>query len=110
MCMTFFAFRRHFFRVGWRTLDMIVVILSLSLLILEHYGLGDFAVQSTIIRSFRLARLFRALRSTKTLQVILATMQEGFPSMASLGSRLLLVIFMYAIIGMRIFAFVNVTE
>lgn len=108
--MGLYAFRRHFFRVGWRNLDLIVASLSVLLLILQYYKLGNFAVQSTIIRSFRLARLFRALRSTKTLQIILSTLEEGLTSMSSLGSLLLLIMFMFAIIGMRLFGLANVTN
>jgi hypothetical protein len=108
--MGLYAFRWHFFRVGWRNLDLIVASLSVLLLILQYYKLGNFAVQSTIIRSFRLARLFRALRSTKTLQIILSTLEEGLTSMSSLGSLLLLIMFMFAIIGMRLFGLANVTN
>lgn len=108
--MTFFAFRKDFFRLGWRNLDLTVVLLSLFLLIGQWLGMGEFAVQSMIIRTFRLARLFRAIRSTKTLQVIMNTLSEAAAPMGSLGILMLLIILIFAIIGMKIFGKVNTTE
>jgi hypothetical protein len=77
LSVTMFAFRLDFFRSWWRNLDFIVVLLSLFLLGVQWFGLGSYAVQLMVIRSFRLARLFRALRSTRILQVILKTMKEA---------------------------------
>ena len=58
----------------------------------------------------RIGRLLRVMRFAKKLQIIFKTLTEAAPSLASLGMLLLLVIFMYSIIGMKMFGFVNVTN
>ena len=105
-----FAFRKDFFRLGWRNLDLFVVVTSLLLLGIQKMGWGEFAVQSMIIRTFRLARLFRALRNTKTLQLIMSTLAEAAPSCGSLGMLMILLMLIYAIIGMKLFGKANTTE
>jgi hypothetical protein len=72
--------------------------------------LGDPGVKGIVVRTLRLGRMFRIIKNFKTIGVIFHTLTEAGPSIASLGSLLLLVIFMYAIIGMKLFAFTNVTS
>jgi hypothetical protein len=52
----------------------------------------------------------KIIKNIKQVNIIFHTLFEAAPSIASLGSLLLLVIFMYSIIGMRIFGFANVTD
>lgn len=54
--------------------------------------------------------MIRVIKNFKKINIIFHTLTEAAPSLASLGSLLLLVVFMYAIIGMRLFGFANVTD
>ena len=54
--------------------------------------------------------MIKIAKVIKKINVIFHTLTEAAPSIASLGSLLLLTVFMYAIIGMRLFAFANVTN
>lgn len=54
--------------------------------------------------------MIKIIKNIKQVNIIFHTLFEAAPSIASLGSLLLLVIFMYSIIGMRIFGFANVTD
>lgn len=59
------------------------------------------------MRSLRIGRIFKLLRKFKKLQVIFKTLTEAGASMASVGSLLILLIFMYSIMGMKFFGLVN---
>jgi hypothetical protein len=104
------AMRKNYFKESWNIFDFIVVAVTFVILIVGFLNLGDFAIQSTILRSLRIGRLLRVMRFAKNLQIIFKTLTEAAPSLGSLGMLLLLVIFMFSIIGMKLFGFVNVTE
>lgn len=105
-----YALRRNYFRVGWNIFDFIVVMGTFMVLIIGFLNLGDFAIQSTILRTLRIGRVMRILRKAKKLSIIFNTLVEALPSMASLGMLLLLLMFMYAVIGMSQFGFANITD
>lgn len=104
------AMRGNYFKESWNIFDFTVVSITFVILIVGFLNLGDFAIQSTILRSMRIGRLLRVMRFAKKLQIIFKTLTEAAPSMGSLGMLMLLVMFMYAIIGMKLFGFANVTE
>lgn len=105
-----YALRKNYFKVGWNIFDFIVVMGTFMVLIVGMLNLGNFGIQSTILRSLRIGRVLRILRKAKKLQIIFNTLFEAIPSMASLGMLLLLLMFMYAIIGMSQFGFANITD
>lgn len=105
-----FALRRNYFKTAWNIFDFTVVIGTLVILVVGFLNLGEFGIQSTILRSLRIGRVMRLLRRLKKLQIIFNTLMEALPSMGSLGMLLLLLMFMYAIIGMSQFGFVNTTD
>jgi hypothetical protein len=104
------AFRGNYFKDSWNIFDFTVVVGTAVVLVIGFFDLGDFAIQSTILRSLRIGRILRIVKRAKKLQVIFKTLAESAPSMGSLGLLLLLLLFMYAIIGMSQFAFVNITD
>jgi len=108
-----YALRRNYFRVGWNIFDFIVVVGTILILIIGFLPIGStgsLGIQSTILRSLRIGRVLRLLRKMKKLQIIFNTLFEALPSMASLGMLLLLLMFMYAIIGMSLFGFSNISD
>lgn len=104
------ALRKNYFRVGWNIFDFSVVVGTLIILVIGFLDLGEFGIQSTILRSLRIGRVLRILRKFKKLQIIFNTLIEALTPMASLGMLLLLLMFMYAIIGMSQFGFINITD
>ena len=105
-----FALRSNYFKEAWNIFDFTVVVGTLIILVIGFLHLGNFGIQSTILRSMRIGRILRILRQFKKLQIIFNTLVEALPSMASLGMLLLLLMFMYAIIGMSQFGFANITD
>jgi hypothetical protein len=58
----------------------------------------------TIIKSFRIARILFFFRGNRTLKGTIMTFFLTLPAMTNLGSLLLLIILVYAILGMNLFA------
>ena len=104
-----FAMHRNYFLDSWNIFDFIVVVTTIIILVISFFNIGNFAIQATILRSLRIGRLLKIMRTFKTLQVIFQTLTEAAPSLGSLGMLLLLLIFMYSIIGMKLFGFLNIS-
>jgi hypothetical protein len=61
-----------------------------------------------IIRSFRIVRVFYFFKKNKALRGTLMTFMVSLPAMANLGSLLLLMILIYSIMGVYLFAEVKI--
>eukprot|EP00966_Prymnesium_polylepis_P016336 376578-Prymnesium_polylepis.1 len=62
----------------------------------------DIGINTSVLRSFRLMRVFKLARSWKKLQVILAAINAAIEQLANLFSLLGLLIFISALLGMQI--------
>jgi hypothetical protein len=56
------------------------------------------------IRAFRVARLFRLLKRVKIMKIITDTLIVTLPSLINVGRLLLLIVYMYAVLGMQLFS------
>jgi len=103
------AMRKTYFKDNWNNFDFVVVMFSsLALLIKATPSLGiDVNAQATIIRILRVLRVLRLIKRAKKLQIIFETIILALPAMGSLGALLLLFVFLFAIVGMQMFAFVK---
>ena len=63
----------------------------------------------TIIRSFRIARVFFFFKRNRSLKGTFQTFIVTLPSMANIGSLLLLIILIYAILGVYLFSTVRLS-
>ena len=105
------ALKCHYFKDSWNIFDFVVVIGTGIILIISRLDLGiDLGVQSTILRSLRIGRIFRIVKRAKKLQIIFQTLVDSLPSMASLGVLLILLLFLYAIIGISQFSMITLQE
>ena len=101
------AMRSKYFRDGWNIFDFVVVLLTAIILGLSWIGpkfgleVGNLGVTSTILRSLRIGRIFRLVKKAEQLQIIFQALIDSVPAMASLALLLILLIFMYSIIGVQ---------
>lgn len=83
---------------------MIVIGTNLGIL-LAIAGSGiNIGAAATGIRAFRIMRVIRLVNQSKHLRVILDTLVYILPSLANIGSMICLLVFIYAVLGMYIFA------
>ena len=59
---------------------------------------------TTIIRSFRIARVLKLIKRAKNLQKILQTIVIALPELINVGALLLLFIFLFSVLGVYLFA------
>ncbi|KAH8308470.1 hypothetical protein KR044_004973 [Drosophila immigrans] len=94
---------KYYFQEGWNIFDFIIVALSLLELGLE-------GVQGlSVLRSFRLLRVFKLAKSWPTLNLLISIMGRTVGALGNLTFVLCIIIFIFAVMGMQLFG-KNYTE
>lgn len=93
-----------YFSSKWNMFDFVVV--AASLFGLFSGGSGEVS----LLRIFRLARLFRIFRRLKGLMLLLKTFMASIPALINIGALLLLICFVYAILGVNLFGKIKAGE
>jgi len=94
----------EYFRRGWNRFDCFIVILSWIGML---FDLGQFA---TILRVARVARIFRLVQTNKNLSTLFNTLMLSIPAIGNVASVTLLLFFVYAVMGMNLFAKVKLGD
>lgn len=94
----------RYFKDGWNIFDTVIVILTLLGIILGQFTAFQLGPQTTVIRSFRIARIATLFKRNKALKNSIQTFIISFPAMANIGSLIILVVLIYAILGVYMFA------
>ncbi|XP_076069518.1 sodium voltage-gated channel paralytic isoform X2 [Oratosquilla oratoria] len=88
---------KYYFMEGWNIFDFIIVALSLLELSLENVsGLS-------VLRSFRLLRVFKLAKSWPTLNLLISIMGKTVGALGNLTFVLCIIIFIFAVMGMQLF-------
>nr|WQE97497.1 voltage-gated sodium channel [Varroa destructor] len=88
---------KNYFKEGWNIFDFIIVALSLLELGLE-------GVQGlSVLRSFRLLRVFKLAKSWPTLNLLISIMGKAMGAIGNLTFVLGIIIFIFAVMGMQLF-------
>ena len=80
---------------------MLLTIASVFVSINTTFNVGG---ATTIIRTFRIARIFRLIKRAKSLKLVFDTFILTLPALANVGSLLLLLIYLYAVLGVQLFS------
>jgi hypothetical protein len=102
------GFGNRYFRDTWNIFDTVIVALTLLSIILEQSKALDLGAQTTIIRSFRIARVFYMFKRNRALKSTFMTFLVTIPSMMNIGSMVALLILMYSVLGVYLFSEVKV--
>jgi voltage-gated sodium channel len=84
----------NFFRSGWNVFDFIVIGAAL---------IPALRAQAEVIRLLRLARIVRLLRFLPDARVLVATMGKAIPPVFSMIVLVVLILFIYGMIGVIVF-------
>nr|CAB3265895.1 sodium channel protein type 4 subunit alpha B-like [Phallusia mammillata] len=101
--------RLYYFTVPWNVFDFLVVVISLVATGLNDV-MSQYFVQPTlfrIIRLFRVTRILRLIREAKGIRTLLFALMMSLPALFNIGCLLFLFMFIYAIIGMSQFPYVQ---
>lgn len=102
------AYGRHYFHDNWNRFDFLVVMLTLIVLLAESLKVSSIGRATSILRSMRILRVLRLVKRFKRLQIIFKTLMAAAPTMISLGLLLILLIFIYSILGMQLFGYIAI--
>lgn len=93
-----------YFRVKWNRFDFLVIVLTFVFITVSARTSIDFGPQTTLLRSFRILRIFKFFKATKNLKIMFNTFIVTLPAMTSIGGLLALLIYVYAVLGVSVFA------
>ena len=96
---------KGYFSQGFNIFDSIIVVLSLIDLSLMTLSSDEDAGSGfvTVLRGFRLLRIFKLVKSWTTLQSLLKTIIDSISAISNLAVLSLLFLFVYALIGKQFF-------
>jgi len=101
---------KTYVRDKWNVFDATIVMISVVTFILEHaVGGGATTFDPSLFRVFRIFRVLRILRLVKRakgLKTLMSTLLFSMPALSNMGTLLLLILFIYAIMGMSLFGMV----
>ena len=101
------ALRQAYFIDPWNRFDIFIVIgTNLGLLMLWMTGMSYGSI-ATIIRTFRIGRVLRLVRGLESMAQLFNTLLLTLPSLGNVGALLFLQFFIYAVMGVQLFATVS---
>ena len=95
----------QYIRAAWNKFDFSIVILSLVDVTLPGHNEPLFAlpVNMSLFRVLRVARIAKLIKNSPGLKALMSTMIKSFPSLINVGSLLLLLFFIFAVMGMNLY-------
>jgi hypothetical protein len=79
-----------------------------------YFGLGigwftelEIGSQATVMRAFRIMRIFRLMKRAKKLKIVINTFVISIPSILNVGGLLMLMVYLYAVLGNFLLAFIK---
>eukprot|EP00050_Salpingoeca_kvevrii_P002109 m.186932 g.186932 ORF g.186932 m.186932 type:complete len:1593 (-) comp10537_c4_seq1:430-5208(-) len=105
MIIKMIGLRWRYFTSNWNRFDFAIVIVSVIGLIMDIVA-ASLPVNPTalrILRIFRVIRVLRIAKSAKQIRTLFLTLLLSLPALLNVGTLLLLIVFIYAVIGMNLF-------
>lgn len=99
----FIAIDKAYFHDNWNIFDFVVVIGSILGLLFSAFSTVKLGGATTIIRAFRITRIFRIVKKAKTLRTVFNSFIYTIPALANVGGLLLLLLYLYSIVGVILF-------
>jgi voltage-dependent calcium channel L type alpha-1D len=105
MILKLIALRMEYFRTIWNKFDMVIVFATNLGILMKILELGDtFSSATVVIRGFRILRMFKLIRSSVHMRLILDTVFNILPQVGNVMSLILLLFFIYAALGINLFS------
>lgn len=110
MVLKILAFGSLYFRLGWNRFDFTIVISDIAIgffvrLFVDNQNL--LASVPTLVSLMRIGRLVRLVRHIKQLRTPFNTLVAVIPSVFNIGALLLLLLFIYASVGVELYAMIG---
>ncbi len=97
-----------YFKDSWNVFDFIIVIGTFLGLLINYSTSVNIGNQTTILRAFRIFRVLRLVKRAKSLKMIFNTFIVTLPALANVGGLLSLLLYMFSIQAIYLFAKVKI--
>ena len=101
---------KSYFKNKWNLFDFIIVVGGWIGTVVAYATPLRIGFHMTVLRTFRIFRLARLVRRARSLKIIFATFLIALPALANVGGLLMLLLFLYAILGVQLFAKVKLQD
>jgi voltage-gated sodium channel len=98
------GYGNRFFIDQWNIFDMVIVFVTILGIILSSVSSTSVGPQTTIIRSFRIVRIFFFLKSNRALKNTMMTFMLSLPAMVNIGGLIVLINVIFSILGVYLFS------
>ena len=95
---------KRYFSDGSNLFDFAIIIGLYVGLVVDLTTSVSVRIQATFLRAFRISRILRLVKRAKSLNIIFETFIITIPALANIGGLLLLLLYLYVIIGVQLFA------
>ena len=110
MAMKIGAYRWRYLKSSWNIFDGIVTIGTNMGILLFYSGLSENVSVISTIRVFRVLRVIRLLEGMTNAKRLVDTLTYTLPGIANIGLLLALLFFIYAALGIQLFATIGYNE
>nr|XP_033787601.1 sodium channel protein type 5 subunit alpha-like isoform X1 [Geotrypetes seraphini] len=93
----------YYFQQGWNIFDSLIVCLSLMELGLSSTRVLSSKGNLSVLRSFRLLRVFKLAKSWPTLNTLIKIIGNSVGALGNLTLILAIIVFIFAVVGMQLF-------
>jgi len=101
---------KRYFMSKWNLFDFCVVLLTNSTILLQILGGADVGSFAGLARAIRLCLIFRIFQSAQGMQSLLSTVVVNLPSLINISLVLALLLFIFSVMAMQLFAEVALQE
>ena len=101
--------RKFYFYKSWNIFDFVIVVFAWLGILMDKITVNT-VIDPSILRSFRVfrvARILRIIQMAKGIRRLLYTLICSLPALINIGTLLLLIIYIYAVVGVAMFGYVR---
>ena len=101
--------RKFYFYKSWNIFDFVIVVFAWLGIAMDSV-IPNSVIDPSILRSFRVfrvARILRIIQMAKGIRRLLYTLICSLPALINIGTLLLLIIYIYAVVGVAMFGYVR---
>jgi hypothetical protein len=95
---------RTYFRDSGNIFDSVIVVISIISSVISLTLEFDFGASTTFIRALRISRVLKFVSKAKQIKVIIDTFTYTLPALTNIGGLLVLFLYIFAILGVFLFA------
>ena len=111
MILKLIGLGKIYFYSMWNNFDMVIVFATDFGILLKVLKLNEsFQSAATVIRGFRIMRMFKLIRSSVHMRLILDTVFNILPQISNVMQLIFLMFFIYAALGINLFSGVMLQE